>query len=70
MESTAEFANKYIDRRELRLKQVREALDELGEDASVNDIVNHVYTDVDPVLRDAAEQSTRVTLRYLQDQNS
>ncbi len=70
LESTAEFANKYIDRRELRLKQVREALDELGEDASVNDIVNHVYTDVDPVLRDAAEQSTRVTLRYLQDQNS
>lgn len=63
--STAEVAQRYIDRRELRLKQVREALDELGEDARVNDIVNHIYTDVDPVLRSAAEQSTRVTLRYL-----
>ncbi|MBC2682399.1 MBL fold metallo-hydrolase [Corynebacterium anserum] len=61
-------AQKYIDRRELRLKQVSEALAELGEEASVNDIVNHIYTDVDPVLRSAAEQSTRVTLRYLQAQ--
>lgn len=67
---TADIAGKYIDRRELRLKQVREAIEQLGEDASVNDIVNHIYTDVDPVLRDAAEQSTRVTLRYLQDQES
>lgn len=64
----SEFAQKYIDRRELRLKQVSDALAELGDDASVNDIVNHIYTDVDPVLRSAAEQSTRVTLRYLQSQ--
>lgn len=69
-ENTAEFAQRYIERRELRLKQVREALAELGEDASVGDIVNHIYTDVDPVLRDAAEQSTRVTLRYIQNQAS
>lgn len=67
--NTAETADKYIERRELRLKQVREALQELGDDAAVGDIVNFIYTDVDPVLRDAAKQSTRVTLRYLQGQH-
>ena len=30
--------------------------------------VCEIYTDVDPVLRHAAEQSTRVTMRYLQSQ--
>lgn len=64
----AEFATKYIDRRNQRLEQVKEALEKLGEDAPVNDIVDYIYTDVDPVLRDAAAQSTRVTLRYLQAQ--
>lgn len=61
----AEVAQKYIDRRELRLEQVKEALKKLGDDASVNEIVDEIYTDVDPVLRDAAAQSTRVTLRFL-----
>lgn len=59
------FAVKYLDRRNQRLAQVKEALATLGEGASLKQIVDHIYTDVDPVLRDAAEQSTRVTLRYL-----
>lgn len=62
---TAEVAERYIERRELRLEQVKEALRELGDDANVGDIVDYIYTDVDPVLRNAAAQSTRVTLRFL-----
>ncbi|MBV7294476.1 MBL fold metallo-hydrolase [Corynebacterium sp. TAE3-ERU12] len=59
------MTQKYIERRELRLQQVRDAKAKLGADASVNQIVDEIYTDVDPVLRHAAEQSTRVALRYL-----
>lgn len=59
------MAKKYIDRRELRLQQVKDALAELGEDATVGQLVDHIYTDVDPVLRSSAEQSTRVALRFL-----
>lgn len=62
----SQLARKYIDRREQRLAQVRDALDKLGHDAPLKDIVDEIYTDVDPVLRGAAEQSTRVTLRYLE----
>ena len=54
--------------REQRLDQVKKAMDKLGEDATVGQIVDEIYTDVDPVLRHAAEQSTRVTMRYLQSQ--
>ena len=61
----SEVAERYIERRELRLQQVKDALQELGEDANVGDIVDHIYTDVGPVLRNAAAQSTRVTLRFL-----
>ncbi|HIW95940.1 MAG TPA: MBL fold metallo-hydrolase [Candidatus Corynebacterium gallistercoris] len=62
---TAEVAARYIERREQRLEQVKEAMRELGDDAAVMDIVDKIYTDVDPVLRDAAAQSTRVTMRFL-----
>ncbi|WP_426718672.1 MBL fold metallo-hydrolase [Corynebacterium auriscanis] len=61
----ASIAERYIERRELRLQQVKEALQELGEDVNVGEIVDYIYTDVDPVLRNAAAQSTRVTLRFL-----
>lgn len=61
----SDVAERYIERRELRLQQVKDALQELGDDANVGDIVDHIYTDVDPVLRNAAAQSTRVTLRFL-----
>ena len=59
------FAKKYLDRRHHRLDQIREARKKLGDDASVDQLVDEIYTDVDPVLRGAAEQSTRVALRYL-----
>lgn len=62
---TAEVAEKYLQRRELRLRQVTDALETLGEDATVGEIVDEIYTDVDPVLRDSAKQSTRVALRHL-----
>ena len=66
---TAALARKYIDRREQRLSQVRAAVNKLGADAPLKDIVDEIYTDVDPVLRGtAAEQSTRVTLRWLKSQ--
>ena len=60
------MTQKYIERRQQRLQQVKEALAKLGEEATVDQIVDEIYTDVDPVLRHAAMQSTRVTLRYLQ----
>lgn len=65
-EDLSAFARKYIDRRNQRLDQIREALKEHGENADVNTLVDAIYDDVDPVLRGAAEQSTRVALRYLQ----
>ena len=63
---TAQMARKYIDRREQRLEQVREVRARLGKDIPLKTLVDEIYTDVDPVLRGAAEQSTRVTLRYLE----
>ena len=62
------FARKYIDRRNQRLEQIREALKTHGEDADISTIVDAIYDDVDPVLRGAAEQSTRVALRYLSNE--
>lgn len=62
---TSVFAKKYLERRKMRLKQVEDALERLGDKATVRALIDEIYTDVDPVLRHAAEQSTRVTLRYL-----
>lgn len=59
------FARWYIQRREQRLEQLREALAKFGTDAPLKTIIDEVYDNVDPVLRGAAEQSTRVALRYL-----
>ncbi|MEJ6550660.1 MBL fold metallo-hydrolase [Corynebacterium sp. USCH3] len=64
-EDTAQLAVKYLQRREHRLRQVVDAVATLGEDATVGQIVDKIYTDVDPVLRDSAKQSTRVALRHL-----
>lgn len=68
-EDLSAYARKYIDRRNLRLDQIREALKAQGENANVSSIVDAIYDDVDPVLRGAAEQSTRVALRYLKATN-
>jgi glyoxylase-like metal-dependent hydrolase (beta-lactamase superfamily II) len=55
----------YLAHREDRLNQVRAALRELGEDATARQVVEHVYTDVDEKLWDAAEKSTQAQLDYL-----
>jgi glyoxylase-like metal-dependent hydrolase (beta-lactamase superfamily II) len=55
----------YLAHREERLEQVREALRELGDDATARQIVEHVYTDVDEKLWDAAEWSVQAQLDYL-----
>lgn len=55
----------YLTHREERLDQIRAALRELGEDASARMVVEHVYTDVDQKLWDAAEKSVQAQLDYL-----
>jgi glyoxylase-like metal-dependent hydrolase (beta-lactamase superfamily II) len=55
----------YLAHREERLDQVRGALRTLGDDATVRQIVEHVYTDVDEKLWDAAEWSVQAQLDYL-----
>jgi glyoxylase-like metal-dependent hydrolase (beta-lactamase superfamily II) len=55
----------YLTHREERLDQVRDALRALGDDVSARQIVEHVYTDVDEKLWDAAEWSVRAQLDYL-----
>ncbi len=55
----------YLAHRRDRLEQVREAVRVLGQDATPREVVEHVYTDVDPVLWGAAELSVRAQLEYL-----
>ena len=55
----------YLAHRRDRLEQVREAVRVLGPDATPREVVEHVYTDVDPVLWGAAELSVRAQLEYL-----
>jgi glyoxylase-like metal-dependent hydrolase (beta-lactamase superfamily II) len=60
--STAQF---YLDHREQRLQQVRDALEELGPDATPRAVVERVYVDVDESLWGAAEISVQAQLAYL-----
>jgi glyoxylase-like metal-dependent hydrolase (beta-lactamase superfamily II) len=55
----------YLAHRQERLEQVREAVRVLGPSATPREVVEHVYTDVDPVLWGAAELSVRAQLEYL-----
>jgi len=55
----------YLAHREERLDQVRDALKVLGDEASARQVVEHVYTDVDQKLWDAAEKSVQAQLDYL-----
>ncbi|MCK0176413.1 MBL fold metallo-hydrolase [Mycolicibacterium sp. F2034L] len=57
----------YLSHREDRLDQVRGALAALGDDATARQVVEHVYTDVDEKLWDAAEWSVQAQLDYLRD---
>ena len=65
LENVAAMAHKYIERRHYRLDQIRSIREEKGEDVDLQTLIDEMYDDVDPVLRHAAEQSTRVALRYL-----
>ena len=60
----------YIAHRRERLVQVREALRSLGdvaEDGLARQVVETVYSDVDPVLWGAAELSVRAQIEHLRD---
>ena len=61
----AEVTAMYLAHREERLDQVRGALRVLGGEASARQVVEHVYTDVDQKLWDAAEKSVQAQLDYL-----
>lgn len=61
----AEVTSRYLAHREERLDQVRGALRVLGDEASARQVVEHVYTDVDQKLWDAAEKSVQAQLDYL-----
>jgi glyoxylase-like metal-dependent hydrolase (beta-lactamase superfamily II) len=65
LDDLAAVSAMYLAHREERLEQVRGALRDLGEDATVRQIVEHVYTDVDEKLWDAAEWSVQAQLDYL-----
>ncbi len=58
-------ADEYLAHREQRLDQVRAALRQLGDDATTRQIVEHVYTDVDEKLWEAAESSVQAQVDYL-----
>lgn len=58
-------SDSYLAHREERLDQVRAALRTLGEDAGSRAVVEHVYTDVDEKLWDAAQWSVQAQLNYL-----
>ncbi|MFE4503641.1 MBL fold metallo-hydrolase [Rhodococcus sp. NPDC056743] len=60
-----EISQQYLAHREERLDQVRTAIVALGDSASVREIVEHVYSDVDPKLWPVAEKSVNVQLAYL-----
>ena len=68
LDDVSQVARKYIDRRHHRLEQIKEVYARLGEDVDLKTLVDEMYDDVDPVLRHAAEQSTRTALKYLADQ--
>ena len=63
-------ADMYLAHREERLEQVRGALRDLGDDATARQIVEHVYTDVDETLWDAAEWSVQAQLNYLRSRGT
>ena len=57
----------YRDHREERLEQIRAALAEVGEDATVARVADLVYSDVPANVRRAAELSVAAQLQYLRE---
>ncbi|WP_227471579.1 MULTISPECIES: MBL fold metallo-hydrolase [Paenarthrobacter] len=60
-----EKCREYRDHREQRLAQIRAALIQVGESATVAEVTDVVYADVDPSVRWAAETSVAAQLDYL-----
>ena len=63
--SLAAITRAYRDHRQERLAQIRAALARLSGDATVADVADAVYADVDPSVRRAAEMSVAAQLDYL-----
>lgn len=63
--SVAAVSDEYITHRTQRLEQVRAALATLGRDATAEQIVDLVYTDIGPLLRRGAVSSVTAQLEYL-----
>lgn len=55
----------YREHRHERLAQIRAALTELGPGAGVREITDAVYSDIDPAVRPAAENSVAAQLEYI-----
>ena len=68
LQHAPEVVQFYLDHREQRLQQVRDALQVLGPDAGSMDVVRHVYTDVDEALWPFADLSVQAQLAYLRDE--
>lgn len=63
--SIADACDQLIAHRQQRLDEVRLALATLGADATVQQVTDAVYPEVDPSIRFAAEQSVHAQLEYL-----
>lgn len=61
----AAVSAEYLAHRQQRLAQIRSALAALGSDASVQQVTDTVYADIDPSVRFAAEHSVAAQLDYL-----
>ncbi|MET3174155.1 UNVERIFIED_ORG: glyoxylase-like metal-dependent hydrolase (beta-lactamase superfamily II) [Arthrobacter sp. UYCu721] len=66
--SLAVITRAYREHRHERLAQIRAALVRLGGDATVADVADDVYADVEPSVRRAAEMSVAAQLDYLRGQ--
>jgi glyoxylase-like metal-dependent hydrolase (beta-lactamase superfamily II) len=55
----------YRDHRHERLAQIRAALAELGSGAGVREVTDAVYSEIDPAVRPAAENSVAAQLEFL-----
>ncbi|TDW30490.1 MBL fold metallo-hydrolase [Cryobacterium psychrophilum] len=64
----AAVCDQYLEHRRQRLDQVRAALAELGDDATVAQVTDVVYAQTDASVRFAAEASVQTQLAYLREQ--
>jgi glyoxylase-like metal-dependent hydrolase (beta-lactamase superfamily II) len=65
LQSLTDVVGSYRAHRLERLAQIRAALERLGRDATVGDVADAVYSDVDPSVRRAAVTSVAAQLHYL-----